>query len=58
MIAHAQWIGVDVSKKTLDVFASSLGAMRFPNRPDGFDALAAKLSSIEVAGVVMEATGG
>ncbi len=58
MIAHAQWIGVDVSKKTLDVFASSLGAMRFTNSPDGFDALAAKLSSIEVAGVVMEATGG
>jgi transposase len=58
MIAHAQWIGVDVSKKTLDVFASSLGAMRFTNSPDGFDALAAKLSSLDVAGVVMEATGG
>lgn len=58
MTAHHEWIGVDVSKRTLDVFAPSLGALRFNNTPEGYEALVTRLSVIEVAGVVMEATGG
>lgn len=58
MTAHALWIGVDVSKKTLDVFSPQLGCFSVANSPQGFDALAAKLSNVAVAGVVMEATGG
>jgi transposase len=58
MTSHLDWIGVDVSKKNLDVFSPNLGAFRFANTAEGHEALAAKLSSRAVAGVVMEATGG
>jgi transposase len=58
MITHAQWIGIDVSKKMLDVFSPNLGAFRVANTAQGFDALIAKLSNTPVSGVVMEATGG
>jgi transposase len=58
MTAHAQWIGIDVSKKMLDVFSQNLGAFRVANTAQGFDALVTKLSNVAVAGVVMEATGG
>ena len=58
MIAHAHWIGVDVSKKTLDVFSPTLGTLRLANSPNGYGALIGKLSGTTVAGVVMEATGG
>jgi transposase len=58
MTTHCQWIGVDVSKSTIDAFASSLGPMRFANATEGFDAFAEKLSHLDIAGVVMEATGG
>jgi transposase len=58
MITTPQWIGVDVSKKTLDVFSPQLGAFSVTNSAQGFEAFAAKLSNVTVAGVVMEATGG
>jgi transposase len=58
MITTPQWIGVDVSKKTLDVFSNTLGAFRVANTAQGYEALVTKLSTAAVAGVVMEATGG
>jgi transposase len=58
MTTHAQWIGIDVSKKMLDVFSPILGAFRVANTAQGFDTLIAKISHVPVAGVVMEATGG
>ena len=58
MTTHAQWIGVDVSKKMLDVFSPNLGAFRVANTAQGFNTLIAKISKVPVAGVVMEATGG
>lgn len=53
-----QWIGVDVSKKTLDVFSPKLGSFSVANTAQGFETLISKLASVTVAGVVMEATGG
>jgi transposase len=58
MIATPQWIGIDVSKKTLDVFSPKLGSFCVANTAKGIDSLVAKLRQIPVAGVVMEATGG
>ncbi len=58
MTTHAQWIGVDVSKKMLDVFSPNLGAFRVANTAQGFEALVTKIANMAVAGVVMEATGG
>ena len=58
MTTHAQWIGVDVSKKMLDVFSPNLGAFRVANTAQGFEALVTKIANVTVAGVVMEATGG
>ena len=58
MTTHAQWIGVDVSKKMLDVFSPNLGSFRVANTAQGFEVLVTKIANIAVAGVVMEATGG
>ncbi|NOT73162.1 MAG: transposase [Hyphomicrobium sp.] len=58
MTAAPQWIGIDVSKKMLDVYSQNLGAFRVANSAQGLDTLIAKLAKITVAGVVMEATGG
>ncbi|NOT71506.1 MAG: transposase [Hyphomicrobium sp.] len=58
MTAAPQWIGIDVSKKMLDVFSQKIGAFRVANSAQGLDTLIAKLAKITVAGVVMEATGG
>lgn len=55
---HPQWIGIDVSKKMLDVACPELGAFRIANTAQGIEAFIAKLSNVNVAGVVMEATGG
>lgn len=57
MTAHTQWIGIDVSKKTLDVFSENLGARRFDNAPRGFAALAEEIAPFAPR-VVVEATGG
>jgi transposase len=58
MIATPEWIGIDVSKKTLDVFSPKLGSFCVANTAKGIATLVAKLRQIPVAGVVMEATGG
>jgi transposase len=55
--AIGEWIGVDVSKDTLDVFAPSLGHLSFANAAKGHRQLIAKLKNV-AAGVVIEATGG
>ena len=52
-----EWIGIDVSKKYLDVFSPGLGACRFGNDAHGFAALSDAISPIAI-GAVMEATGG
>ena len=58
MTATHEWIGVDVSKKTLDIFAPSFKNIRLPNTPEGFQKLIERISAIEAPSVVMEATGG
>jgi transposase len=51
--------GIDVSKDHLDVATYPAGTpFRVPNTPDGFAALAARLSPLAPALVVLEATGG
>jgi transposase len=58
MSASTTWIGVDVSKKYLDV-ASACGApARVANDVDGRTTLARRLKAESTAGVVVEATGG
>lgn len=51
------YIGIDVSKSYLDVHAPSLGAFRVEYTDDGLDKLVERLSHLEIALVVMEATG-
>lgn len=57
MNSKGEWIGVDVSKRFLDVHVSG-GALRVGNDPDGHAALIERLAGLSVAGVVLEATGG
>lgn len=57
MIALNEWIGVDVSKETLDVFTPTLGHFSIANSAQGHADLAAKIKDV-AAGVVIEATGG
>lgn len=54
---HA-WIGIDVSKKWLDVYFWTLGYLRFPNTSAGIEDSIAKISALDFGGLVMEATGG
>jgi transposase len=55
----AVYVGIDVAKDHLDARALPSGeAWRSANDPDGIDALAARLSALGAALVVMEATGG
>lgn len=58
MTASSAWIGVDVSKKYLDVAAMSGAPARLGNDADGRRALVLRLKSQDVRGVVVEATGG
>lgn len=58
MTASSAWIGVDVSKKYLDVAAISGAPARLGNDADGRRALVLRLKSQDVRGVVVEATGG
>lgn len=58
MTHNRNWIGVDVSKNSLDVFAPETGAFRLPNTDDGCRALADKIAALDTGGIVMEATGG
>jgi transposase len=56
--ASSEWIGVDISKRFLDVYVASEPAFRLANDADGRLALTERLSAIGVRGVVLEATGG
>lgn len=52
-------VGIDVSKATLDIAASSdIAQVTVSNDSDGFDAIIAELRKHSVALVLMEATGG
>lgn len=52
------WLGIDVSKATLDIAASDDGATwRLPNTPQGWQTLTARYIEHPPTGVVMEATG-
>lgn len=55
---HAQWIGIDVAKRHLDVQVGETGpARRYANTPRGHRRLLADVRATVVAGVVLEATG-
>jgi len=58
MNSKGEWVGVDVSKRFLDVEASGLAAFRVANAADGYRELLARLAGVRVEGVVLEATGG
>lgn len=58
MTSHHTWIGVDVSKRMLDVFTPALGAFRIDNTAKGYEILASKIVGLDIGGIVMEATGG
>lgn len=58
MTTSGAWIGVDVCKRYLDVAAASGTPVRIANDADGRRALARRLESENVRGVIVEATGG
>jgi transposase len=60
MSAFSVVVGVDVAKAHVDVsvLGAKLDAQRFDNQAEGHSALAAALKPLDVALVVMEATGG
>jgi transposase len=58
-MAQQLWIGIDVSKKWLDVATFPASAVRrFPYTAAGLAALRDWLASLDLAGIAMEATGG
>jgi transposase len=57
--SEKSYIGIDVSKATLDVFIlPNAKHLQFPNTPNGIEKLTKKLSLFPNCYVVMEATGG
>lgn len=57
-ISSGCWVGIDVSKASLDVvFGSSGSPFRVPNTPAGFARLLQHLLGTDVAGIVAESTG-
>jgi transposase len=57
--ATTQWVGIDVSKATLDVCVLPTGMRnQVPNRTADIDALAEQLSTLGVERIVLEASGG
>jgi transposase len=53
------FVGIDVSKDTLDLHARPTGSVgTFPNNPEGIAALTSRVSELAAALVVLEATGG
>lgn len=54
----AQWVGIDVAKRHLDVaIGDTARVRRYPNTPAGHRRLIAALREVAVAGIVREATG-
>jgi transposase len=58
MIQKGAWTGVDICKRFLDVYTAGEPSLRLANDADGRQALAERLRSLGVRGVVLEATGG
>jgi transposase len=59
MTQSAQWVGIDVSKSTLDVYLRPAAEhTQFPNTPQGITKLVQSLAAAEVSAIVLEATGG
>ena len=55
----AQWVGIDVSKRYLDVYVRPQGlALRVENKNSGIVKLTEKLQSLKPELIVLEATGG
>lgn len=59
MVLEPQWVGIDVSKASLDVYLRPSGqAFQLPNGPDGLTELVERLEGVSVQQVILEATGG
>jgi transposase len=58
MHTSSAWIGIDVSKRFLDIEIAGQAPARFANCKDGHGTLVERLKAARVAGVVIEATGG
>ncbi len=59
MVTEAQWVGIDVSKSTLDVaLRPSQQQLQVPNTAAGIASLSQSLSELEIQQVILEATGG
>ena len=57
--AKSQWVGIDVSKATLDIHVQPSGAQwQMANRQAQFDALAEQLAALAPERIVLEASGG
>ncbi len=58
-MSNPQWVGIDVSKATLDVaLRPSQKTIQVPNTPDGVTQLWEQLSEFPIQQVIVEATGG
>lgn len=58
LVSHTVYVGIDVSKDTLDVCFESGGHGQWSNTPEGHTQLIAELMSHQMAGIILEATGG
>ncbi|NJO79338.1 MAG: IS110 family transposase [Cyanobacteria bacterium RM1_2_2] len=59
MNQQPQWVGIDVSKATLDVYLRpSSKQFQVPNQASGIAQLIEQLQSFEIAQVILEASGG
>lgn len=55
----SQWVGIDISKATLDVYIRPLDkALRIPNTEEDISKLVEELKSYTLNLIVLEATGG
>lgn len=55
----SQWVGIDVSKATLDIYLRPMGkALKLTNNDEGITELVKQLKVVEVNLIVLEATGG
>lgn len=58
MVRESVYIGMDVSKATLDVCTSNGGIWQVPNTDRAMDELRARIAGLQPALIVLEATGG
>jgi transposase len=56
---NSQWVGIDVSKSTLDVYIRPLNkAKKYANDRAGISQLITEIEHLEIESIVLEATGG